>query len=152
STIYRGTSNMATELETTATVNPNSPARRRWRPWVGWLAVLVIAPAAILAAVYLFEIGGGRTPAAPADPAPALRLDQGWDADAASRYHHESQGTKILPLSWFLALERPLVLPTPAGRLADRDYLSRFGFNYEHESKSPDGRFDPNHPELPVGF
>jgi hypothetical protein len=71
-------------------------------------------------------------------------LDQGWSPKLSHDYHYTSQGTKILPKAWFLALEEPSVDPFFTGaKLASREYLSRFGFIYEPDAKPDD---------LPIGF
>jgi mono/diheme cytochrome c family protein len=72
-------------------------------------------------------------------------LDQNWDAGQRDWFYHASQGTRIMPYKWFLALEQPV--PGSAGRtqFADPAYLARFGFIADRRSDgNPDG--------LPVGF
>lgn len=68
--------------------------------------------------------------------------DQGW-SDAQRRwFYHASQGTKIMPYAWFLALEQPQLAAPP---FAAPTYLARFGFIPDPGSPAnPDG--------LPVGF
>ncbi len=91
------------------------------------------------------------------------RLDQGWsDTDPAwnSRdYHHMSQGTKILPYAWFMALDEPTLDPIfPRKRLASPEYLSRFGFLYDPATdpavkvklRSETQEAESN--KLPIGF
>src|SRR5262249_38796708 len=34
-------------------------------------------------------------------------LNQGWTEDQRETYYHTSQGTLVIPYSWFFALERP---------------------------------------------
>jgi hypothetical protein len=121
-------------------------ARKRTAGGLALRAALVLAglAAAYAVAAPLFEIGGVKAPAV--QRAGLVRADQGWDRKEADRYHHSSQGTRILPLAWFLALEQPVFTPLPVGRLAARDYLGRFGFNYE------EGGPKPGAPDLPVGF
>jgi RoxA-like, cytochrome c-like len=108
---------------------------------VGVVAYLVAAPA--------IEVGG--VSGLSARPVEMVRLDQGWSKELSDRHHHTSQGTKILPLSWFLALEQPVATPLEVGRFASRDYQARFGFNYDDGPTKGDGR-DPNQPDLPIGF
>jgi hypothetical protein len=36
-----------------------------------------------------------------------IRLDQGWTPDQRERYYQTSQGSLIIPYSWFVALEQP---------------------------------------------
>ena len=75
---------------------------------------------------------------------------QGWTVEHAREFHHTSQGTKILPVAWFRALEPPTFNPLRADeRLASREYLSRFGFLYDPED--PKSRTSPI-PPLPIGM
>ena len=70
---------------------------------------------------------------------------QGWPVGKAVKYHHLSQGTKILPIAWFRALEPPTINPLRGNeRLAARDYLSRFGFLYDPGPAKGE--------DLPIGF
>jgi hypothetical protein len=121
------------------------------RDWLlkAFLVLLALGGAPV-AAVYVFELGGVG---APADRVPEMivRLEkQGWRDTVAKEYHRTSQGTRILPLSWFLALEQPLAVPFPTGRFAARDYLSRFGFFYD--SPPPKVEPGPLNPDFPIGF
>ena len=107
---------------------------------IGFLKFL--ACLAGLALIYLvvapwFEIGGVDAPAA-RKPTAMIGLNQGWNDYDTTRFHHSSQGTRILPLSWFMALEQPVLTPLPVGRLAKREYLGRFGFL--HETPKPRSR------------
>ena len=79
-------------------------------------------------------------------------LDQNWDEQTRSKFHHISQGTHTLPIPyrWFVSLEQPssnllgILFPT-SHKLADNDYLLRFGFIKGSKSAgNPDG--------LPIGF
>lgn len=81
-----------------------------------------------------------------ADPGPV----QGWSPADARAYHHLSQGTVILPVAWFRALEQPLATPLPVGRFAERSYLRRFGFN--HDEGTARDAADPGARDLPIGF
>ncbi len=61
----------------------------------------------------------------------AYWLDQTWSHRDRFWFHHASQGTATLPVpyDWFVELQRgELPLPTGLRRLADSDYLERFGF------------------------
>ena len=110
-----------------------------------------------------FEVGGVAVPHPPrvAD-ADVDHPEQHWTADQARWFHHASQGTKILPYEWFLALEQPSLSPlhTP-GRIADEEYLRRFGFLYEEASGTTPapassswwaGTPGPGPVRLPIGF
>jgi hypothetical protein len=122
---------------------------RRWS--VRAILILLALGGTAVAAVYLFNIGGVDAPAG-RTPATVLALDQGpdWNENGSSEYHHKSQGTRILPLSWFFALEQPLAVPFSTGRFAARDYLSRFGFFYD--TQPPKDESNPLQPDLPIGF
>ena len=77
---------------------------------------------------------------------PPVRIPQGWDAGVADGFHRQSQGTKIMPVDWLLALEQPVFTPFPVGRFAARDYLARYGFIYDKDQPGP-GELD-----LPIGW
>ncbi|MET0251479.1 MAG: di-heme-cytochrome C peroxidase, partial [Novosphingobium sp.] len=65
---------------------------------------------------------------------------QGWTPAEQRAWYEATQGSRLMPLSWFLALERP----GSTDRLADEKYLVET-FNY---LPSRSGR----QPQLPVGF
>ena len=68
-------------------------------------------------------------------------LDQGWDPRDSMEFYTRPQGSRLVPYSWFLALEQPGV-PAP---FRDPAHLSRFGFLTQKVNPfNPDG--------LPVGF
>ncbi|WP_302474543.1 di-heme-cytochrome C peroxidase [Sabulicella glaciei] len=71
---------------------------------------------------------------------------QNWTDEQRSWFHHTSQGTKLMPYAWFLALEQPfLSWPSAAPPFASPAYMARFGFLPSPRSAiNPDG--------LPVGF
>src|SRR5262245_3467837 len=101
------------------------------RSLLGLVLSLAVLAIAYLAVAPVLHIGGVTAPP-PRPPVPVF-LRQWPDRKESVRFHHTSQGTRILPLSWFMALEQPVLTPLPVGRLAARDYLSRFGFIYETE-------------------
>ena len=71
--------------------------------------------------------------------------DQGWDVGQSQWFHHASQGTKILPYDWFMALEQPGII-LPQRPFSQSSYLEAFGF-------IPSARFDKENPDgLPIGF
>ena len=78
-------------------------------------------------------------------PADLVFLDQNWTAAQRNKYYHISQGTRIAPYSWFMALEQPVFGSLGSTRFADPEYLARFGFLPDPVGpENPDG--------LPVGF
>jgi mono/diheme cytochrome c family protein len=70
-----------------------------------------------------------------------VTLDQGWDAATRSAFYQTSEGSRMLPYTWFLHLEQAdnfFALRTPAN-------MRRMGYLVDDPSPSnPDG--------LPVGF
>ncbi|MGA2848904.1 MAG: di-heme-cytochrome C peroxidase [Terracidiphilus sp.] len=68
------------------------------------LIVLALAVLVLVAAGYRFLF-----PVLPKVTAPKelVRLDQGWTPDQREKYYQTSQGSLIIPYSWFMALERP---------------------------------------------
>lgn len=82
-------------------------------------------------------------------PAKTVWLDQNVSAERLRWFYHADQGTRtfLIPHEWFMALEQPTIWPVigAAPRLAETNYLGRFGF-------IPDtvipGKPDP----LPIGF
>ncbi|HEY0418851.1 MAG TPA: di-heme-cytochrome C peroxidase, partial [Acetobacteraceae bacterium] len=98
-----------------------------------------------IAAALLAAMAGCTTPAPPPAPPEASTLDQNW-SDAQRRwFYHTSQGTKLMPYGWFLALEQPSLSLTGAPPFSAPDNLARFGFLPDTPSaNNPDG--------LPVGF
>lgn len=80
-------------------------------------------------------------------PGTRVVLEQGWSPEKRIEFWHTAQGTQIMPYKWFLALEQPSFWPFRANKLADKEYLGRFGFIADdkmHEKWNPDG--------LPIGF
>lgn len=72
-------------------------------------------------------------------------LDQNWTAAQREGFYHTSQGTKLMPYAWFVALEQPQLSLTGAPRFAATEHLARFGF-------IPDAASASNPDALPVGF
>ena len=131
--------------------------RERFRQRVKW-TLIVVALIAIITFLTGSKFGAvieGLTP--PTLPKPAkvteqVWLDQNWDPATREQYHHISQGTRTLPIPypWFVGLERPAkglfgILFSSDQRLADNDYLLRFGF-----IKGTRSEYNPD--ALPVGF
>jgi hypothetical protein len=68
-------------------------------------------------------------------------LDQGWGDADREWFYYTTQGSRLIPYDWFLALE----LPEENKRFSDPSHLSQFGFLYDKESKL-------NPKNLPIGF
>lgn len=73
-------------------------------------------------------------------------LRQNWGEQERQWFYHASQGTRLLPMAWFLALEQPRSDPSEAPPFSDPEHLARFGFLPDPVSPTlnPHG--------LPVGF
>lgn len=67
------------------------------------------APLAALVLVGLATLASDaqEAPAPPAQPTASTLLDQGWTADDRERWYGATQGSRLIPLSWFRALEQP---------------------------------------------
>ena len=70
-------------------------------------------------------------------------INEGWSDEIRQKWNHQDQGTKILPLSWILALE-PVALLDGGPILADENVLA-YGLFPDHDTRS-------NPYQLPVGF
>ncbi len=77
---------------------------------------------------------------APATTGVPTYLDQGWTETQRQQFYTTSQGSQLIPLAWFLALERP-----GSEERFVADQMSRFGF-----LPNPQSALNPN--GLPVGF
>lgn len=67
-------------------------------------------------------------------------LDQGWSDKQIDQWLHASQGSRLLPLRWFRALEQP----TSSNSFLDPAFLGGFGYQLDERP----GSSDP----LPLGF
>src|SRR4051812_9880285 len=85
----------------------------------------------IVAAALLAATAALGQPRAGADVA----LDQGWNAKAVGDWVSANQGSRLLPLAWFKALEQP----DARGLFLDPGYMAKFRY-----LPGPDG--------LPLGF
>ncbi|WP_437614456.1 di-heme-cytochrome C peroxidase [Sorangium sp. So ce834] len=71
----------------------------------------------------------------------AVFLDQGWGREERQIFYHRSQGTRLLPLAWFLALEQQ----DSARPFVASDYVTRYRF-------IPDPDIESNPERFPVGL
>ncbi|HEY0300650.1 MAG TPA: di-heme-cytochrome C peroxidase, partial [Rhizomicrobium sp.] len=84
-----------------------------------------------LASAFLLGAANGQAPPG---------LDQGWSPQDQAGWYDASQGSRLLPLSWFKALEQP----NPSGaRFLDDTYISRFRYPMRTTSQGE---------RLPLGF
>jgi hypothetical protein len=72
--------------------------------------------------------------------------EQGWTDDQRLHFHHTSQGTRLIPYDWFMALEQPCLSLFGCDLFSDKTYLARFGFL----SSQTDPKLNPD--GLPIGF
>lgn len=100
-----------------------------WRVQIGALALAVLAASACA-----HLKGRGRA-------GELVYLDQGWGEEERQIFYSASQGTRLMPLRWFLALERE----ESAERFTAGDYVARYRFIEDTASKD-------NPERLPVGF
>ncbi len=116
---------------------------------IGILALIILGATAYNALTSLPAVAVPSVPyVAPED---RISLNQrqgwpdGWGLRQAQWFHHASQGTRILPLTWFVNLQQPRLDPG-SPKLIEGDYLQRFGFlpSPYHEAQNPYG--------LPIGF
>jgi hypothetical protein len=85
-------------------------------------------------------------PAYQPPPEQLVHLDQGWSPDQQFQFHHTTQGTRLVPYDWFMALEQPCFSLFGCELFADKTYLARFGFL----TSKTDPKINPD--GLPVGF
>jgi len=79
-------------------------------------------------------------------PEQLIHAEQGWTDDQRLQFHHTSQGTRLIPYEWFMALEQPCLSLFGCDLFADKAYLARFGFL----SSQTDPKLNPA--GLPIGF
>lgn len=128
--------------------------RKHWRVLLAAAGGIVAVAAIVVYVVFdVYEVGGVRMPRFErVDEAVPLNAQQGWPdgwrPGQADWFHHASQGTRILPLDWFLSLEQPSLSPYHApGKFVEAGYLRRFGFL----PGAADDRLNPGG-VLPLGF
>lgn len=88
----------------------------------------------------LLGFSGGAIAQAPSTTGAPTYLDQGWSEAQRQQFYTTTQGSQLIPLAWFLALERP-----ESDELFVADGLSRFGF-------LPNAKSSMNPNGFPVGF
>lgn len=99
---------------------------------------LVAVGAAVLAALWLWPNG-----VVSEDGRGVTYLEQGWDAQMREAFYYTPQGSRLMPYTWFLALEQA----DSDKAFADPDNLAGFGYlmaTMKDSALNPDG--------LPVGF
>jgi hypothetical protein len=102
-----------------------------------------IAATAALTVVLAFSLTQGRSANSEALSV-VVQTDQGWKT-IRPMYYHKAQGTRLLPMSWFLALEQKSSTVNTVKRFANPEFLALFGF-------LPDDAHPDNPEGLPVGF
>jgi hypothetical protein len=88
----------------------------------------------------LLGFSGRAIAPAPSTTVAPTYLDQGWSEAQRQQFYTTTQGSQLIPLAWFLALERP-----ESDELFVADGLSRFGF-------LPNAKSSMNPNGFPVGF
>ena len=99
----------------------------------GWVAkgLVVLLLVGVLAASFFYWAG---LPA-PVKVYDAVWLDQGWTEDQAQAYFQTSQGTLIIPYTWWQSLEQPPGLPRFMSSFFD---IGRVGIKNEELWRSDD--------------
>jgi hypothetical protein len=73
----------------------------------------------------------------------AINLDQGWTRQQSEDFWFTTQGSRMMPYSWFMALE--VADPATHTLFSDRSNMERYGYiGVPASPKNPDG--------LPIGF
>jgi hypothetical protein len=85
----------------------------------------------------VFEIGGGTGAAQQAEQ--AVSLPQGWASDRKGDWYTRSQGSRLIPLSWLLALEQD----NSQSPFLEATHIEKYRY-LPHSSRSPQS--------LPIGF
>jgi hypothetical protein len=78
-------------------------------------------------------------------------LKQGWTEDQRQTYYHTSQGTLVIPYSWYFALEQPPIIKWPIVLLDDRQPFNADD-NVTRYRVIPSPRPQGNPDRLPVGI
>ena len=110
--------------------------RNFYRRWYGILATVLVAVLASL----IFFLGSFTLPA-PVEMYSLVQTNQKWTDQERQWFYHTSQGSEVMPVEWFLALEQP----DSRNPFLASDYMSRFRF-------VPDPNPMNNEARLPVGF
>jgi hypothetical protein len=110
------------------------------------LAVFIVS---ISMSLSLAAAGRGLPGVRAAGVAPAgnscesIDLDQGWSPSESQEFWFTSQGSRLMPYSWFLALE--VADPSRQALFRDRPNMDRYGYiSVLPSPRNPDG--------LPIGF
>jgi hypothetical protein len=95
-------------------------------------------------AALICTIGASAQPTPTPSSERPMFLDQGWNEDDRTWFYTTSQGSQMMPYSWFMAIERP-----DSEALFVYDKLARFGYLPPYPSRMLDER---NPDGLPIGF
>lgn len=120
---------------------PNSKRIPRAVSWLCGLCVIVTTGVAALSNSYSYDdtdndtgtVGGANGP---------VYLSQGWSEEMRELFYYTAQGSRMIPYTWFLALERV----DGRGLFSSSDSLSRYGFI------PAEGPSELNPDALPIGF
>ena len=90
----------------------------RYRKWMALLGCLWLGSSLCIA-----------LPVAAADCGSGLVcLDQGWNEDQRNWWYSTSQGSRLLPLDWMLALERADAAAAPEEKFLSPQNVQRLGY------------------------
>jgi hypothetical protein len=105
-------------------------------------SILIFLTVAILLSSGCFKTSNNGDHAAPAEKRKLITLEQGWSDDERIDFYNTSQGSQLIPYSWFLALEQS----GSEVLFLDDDNIRRLGYIPQEPvpGRNPDG--------LPIGF
>ncbi|MGA0600520.1 di-heme-cytochrome C peroxidase [Caulobacter sp. KR2-114] len=105
---------------------------------LGWRRPTGVVAAGLLAVLALAAVGAGCA-RLKAVAAGEPDLQQGWSAADRQTFYRTGQGSHMIPLAWFKALQQPGTTTA-----FDADQLTRYGYLRDDGPQNPD--------KLPVGF
>jgi len=112
------------------------------------VAIVLIASVAAIAGYAYLSTSPKYNATVPSyqPPGELVILDQGWTDSQRVEFHHTSQGTRLVPYAWFMALEQPCISLLECNAFSKPEYLGQFGFI----ASKADTKWNPA--GLPVGF
>jgi len=107
------------------------------------LSLSIGLPLLLLVTIWIFSYNLIYKPGLP-DPIQVnevLQINKVWNDDDRQMFYHTSQGSQVMPMDWFMALEQP----NTTERFMTNEFMSRFRF-------VPDSSEHLNPYRMPVGF
>src|SRR5690348_9292935 len=94
-----------------------------WARWYGKIAIfafLILAPALVYGYHSVFYVDLPE----PTRVYEVVHTNKVWSEKERQLFYHSSQGSEVMPIDWFLALEQP----DSSELFRSNDYMSRFRF------------------------